>query len=141
MDNIQYDMPLLLNKINKNFCKECDSYLKEIGLSKLHAFYLLCLFHNMQGIKLTELSQLVGCDKANTSRVVNDLENKNIVVRENSNQIKKYVIKLTDFGKSICEDFAGKMRERFRKMFECLTNEETKQFFGLLEKMIKGVDL
>ena len=141
MDNIQYDMPLLLNKINKNFCKECDSCLKEIGLSKLHAFYLLCLFHNMQGVKLTKLSELVGCDKANTSRVINDLENKNIVIRENENQIKKYVIKLTDYGKSICEEFAGKIRERFRKMFECLTNEETKQFFGLLEKMAKGVDL
>ena len=62
-------------------------------------------------------------------------------MRENENQIKKYVIKLTDYGKSICEEFAGKIRERFTKMFECLSNDETKQFFGLLEKMAKGVDL
>lgn len=141
MDNLQYNMPLLLNKINKNFCKECDNCLKERGLSKLHAFYLLCLYHNIEGIKLTELNDLVGCDKANTSRVVNDLENKNIVMRENTKQIKKYIIKLTDYGKSICEEFANKVRERFRKMFDCLTIDETKQFLGLLEKMSKGVDL
>ena len=36
------------------------------------------------------------------------------------------------------QEFSQKIHERFRKMFDCLTSEETTQFFGLLEKMIKG---
>ncbi len=139
MFDCKYHMPILIDKINKNFGKECELCLKPKGLSKIHAFYLLCLYNHLEGIKLTELSNLVCCDKSNTSRAIADLANKKIIVKL-SNRIndKKYIIKLTDTGYKICHEFIQNIKNRFHQIFKCLSEKEFNDFFRILEKISKG---
>ena len=84
-------IPILFNKTNKEFTKAYDELLKPYGLTKFHGFYLICLYKNPQGLKLNDINHIIGCDKANTSRAIADLENKGFISKstDNTNE-KKY---------------------------------------------------
>ena len=48
-------------------------------------------------VKLNELNKLIGCDKANTSRAIGDLEEKGIIFKNNIDcSEKKYLVKFPD---------------------------------------------
>ena len=82
-------IPILFNKTNKLFTKLYDDLLKPYGLSKFHGFYLICLHKNPEGLKLNDFNQIIGCDKANTSRAMSDLESKGFIVRDSDSIIEK----------------------------------------------------
>jgi len=132
-------IPIFFSQINKDFNKVCESFLKPKGFGKLHAFYLICLYDKINGLKLNELNKLIGCDKANTSRAISDLENKHIIIKDSrDNSDKKYNVKLTTIGLELCNEFVNKVREEISKMFKKLTDEELKIFLRLLNKLANG---
>jgi len=130
-------LPILIAKLFKNFQKTYDEILKPFGLSKFHAFYLMCLSKYSNGLKLNELNDIIGCDKANTSRAITDLENKGIILREiGSFNEKKFNVKLTDKGFYIAKNFCVKSKTYSDNLISNLTNNEQEEFFRLISKMI-----
>ena len=132
-------MPIFFSQINKDFNKLCERFLKPKGFGKLHAFYLICLYDKINGLKLNEINDYIGCDKANTSRAIADLENKNIICRDSPNNCeKKYFVKLTSLGLELCKEFILKIKEEISKMFKRLTDDEFNIFIRLLNKLAYG---
>ena len=129
-------IPILFNKTNKLFTKLYDDLLKPYGLSKFHGFYLICLHKNPEGLKLNDFNQIIGCDKANTSRAMSDLESKGFIVRDSDSIIeKKYMVKLTDVGKEVSDKFVNNIRKFGSSLMDKLTEDEQKQLVYLIQKM------
>ena len=129
-------IPILFNKTNKLFTKLYDDLLKPYGLSKFHGFYLICLHKNPDGLKLNDFNQIIGCDKANTSRAMSDLEAKGFIVRDSESIIeKKYMVKLTDIGKEVSDKFVNNIRKFGSSLMDKLTEDEQKQLVYLIQKM------
>lgn len=132
-------IPILFARHLKNVNKIYDELLKPYGLSKFHGAYLICLFRNPNGLKLNDLNRIIGCDKANTSRAIMDLESKNLICKNiESDGEKKYSVRLTENGREIAEKFVLSMRNFGDKMFSRLDEVEQKQFFYLINKMYGG---
>ena len=130
-------LPIFIAKLFKNFQKTYDEILKPYGLSKFHAFYLICLSKYSNGLKLNELNDIIGCDKANTSRAITDLGNKGIIFRDvGSINEKKFVVKLTEKGFDIARSFCLKSKSYSDSLIDNLSNEEQIEFFRLISKMI-----
>lgn len=129
-------IPILFNKTNKELTKVYDELLKPYGLSKFHGFYLICLQKNPQGLKLNDINHIIGCDKANTSRAITDLENKGFIIKvfDNCNE-KKYMVKLSEQGSDIAGKFVENIRKVSNSMLDKLTEEEQSQFVYLIQKM------
>lgn len=129
-------IPILFNKANKEFTKVYDELLRPYELTKFHGFYLICLQKNPQGLKLNDINHILGCDKANTSRAITDLEVKGFINKccDNCNE-KKYVVKLTDKGREIADRFIENIREFNKSILNKLTEDEQMQLVSLIKKM------
>ena len=129
-------IPILFNKTNKELTKAYDDLLRPYGLSKFHGFYLICLHKNPQGLKLNDINHIIGCDKANTSRAITDLEKKGFIIKvyDNCNE-KKYVVRLSEQGLEIADKFIGNIRKVGNSMLDRLTEEEQTQLIYLIQKM------
>ncbi len=129
-------IPILFNKANKELTKVYDEFLKPYSLSKFHGFYLICLQKNPQGLKLNDINHIIGCDKANTSRAISDLENKGFITKSSDTcNEKKYIVKLSEQGEEIAGKFIGYIRKVSNSMLDKLTEEEQSQFVYLIQKM------
>lgn len=139
--NEHYIVPILFNRAIKSFNKVCDEYLKPYGLSKFHGFYLMTLFKHPKGLKLNDFNTIIGCDKANTSRAVADLEKMELVGRDYSTTTeKKFLVKLTEAGKVIASKFDENMKKFADKIFSCLDEDERLQLIYLMNKIKKGFE-
>lgn len=140
IDNFENEVfPILFNKINKNINKQYDKFLKPYALSKLHAFYLICLRKFDKGLKLNDLNSLIGCDKANTSRAITDLEEKGVVTRDTTfDNERKYFVKLTEYGNKIASYFINESKKKLNSMLSNLDEKEQEQLFYLINKLLKG---
>ena len=130
--------PILLNKVCKNFCKEYDEVLKPYGLSKLHAFYLIILYENKDiGLKLNDFNAELGCDKANTSRAISTLMEKKFIYKVDDSE-KKYIVKLTNEGINLCDNFLGQVKDTNYSLLGILSDGEKSELYRLLNKIAKG---
>ena len=132
----ELNMPILFSKISKNFNKKFGDYLKTYGLSKIQAFYLVCLYKNDQGLTLNQLNDMTGCDKANTSRAISDMEVKGIVDRNNKDIEKKYGVYLTDKGKEITSEFVQAIKLDIKESLTVLTSEEVNVLQNIIKKLL-----
>lgn len=130
--------PVFLNKILKKLQKVSDNILKQYNLSKFHYTYLLCLYKKTEGLKLTELTELSGFDRANTTRVVNDLEIKGLVERDKQSE-RKYNVKLTEKGLEITNTLYEKTLKLKDRLFGGLTDAQINRFLVLTRKIFKGI--
>lgn len=142
MDNCSsfesFIMPMAFSKLCKVFNKQYDECLKPYGLSKIHGFYLLTLFKNMRGLTLNEMNDYIGCDKANTSRAVADLEDKGIIIKDvQENTEKKFIVRLSDKGKAIAKKFAEYSKKFVEKCLSKLSIDESSEFMRLIKKIVE----
>jgi DNA-binding MarR family transcriptional regulator len=137
VDKFEMIIPVYINRLHKNMQKIYDDLLKPYGLSKFHAFYLMFLMKYDKGLKLNELNDKIGCDKANTSRAIMDMENKGIIIREvNTDCEKKFIVKLTNKGFDIANKFKQMSRDCMQNLFGKLSNKEQEDYSKLTEKML-----
>lgn len=134
----ELEVPILFNRMNKNFNKGLGDFLVSYGLSKLHSFYMVCLYIYKKGLTLNQLNFLTGFDKANTSRAISDMEEKGIVDRVSNNTNRKYKVVLTEKGFNIGKDFIKTVKENIKKTFSVLTESEMSTFRFLVSKLLKG---
>lgn len=127
-------------KIRKLKNKTINALLIDTDITGASLHYIN-LLHMYKGLTLTEMSGLLEVDKANTTRVINDLEKKGYVYRDvEDHKTKKYKVRLTKDG----EDIAIKIKRRILKqqdsIFSCLTEEEKKQLEHILLKLKNSIN-
>lgn len=136
-EQFEVELPILFTKLSKMFNKGYSDFLKPYDLSKLHAFYLLCLLKHPEGMKIKQICDELDCDKANTSRALIDLEKRGVVTKSSHKDgEKKYDIKLTDYGVDIACKFQRYVEECVELSLRALTQDDINQLLIIIKKLI-----
>ena len=130
------DLNKTISGVVKKLCKKEDEVLSPYGLTHFHARYIENVYR-FNSVTMADLTELSGTDKANTTRVVKDLLNQNIVTKSGGE--RKFNLNLTEKGKQIAQYFK-QQKEKFMKIvFKDFSHEEIKSLKLLLEKLFLGV--
>lgn len=132
-----YEFGDMLQLADKRFkAIESDS-LACFGLTHFHAKYISHLYRHKQ-MTMRELTENIGVDKANTTRVMRDLQAKGLVERA-SGGIRNYALRLSNKGREIAEHFKQRIENITKKIFANFSDEERVTLFTLLNKLMMGV--
>lgn len=107
-----------------------------IGLS-LDQYITLDAISFNQGICQRELSKLILKDRSYTSRILNSLEESNLIERRIETKGKRLVkrLYLTQNGELIISNNQDKLKNSYLQAFETISEEEFETIRNLLEKM------
>lgn len=126
-----------------NFKKHLDKIvnkdLEKYKINCVHFRPIMLLNNHIDGLSLNELTTFIGIDKANTTRVINDLLKKDIVYKETDKQ-RRYKIKLTETGKEIAFYATEDRRKTEEKIFSVLSEEEKTIFYSLVNKILESLE-
>jgi DNA-binding MarR family transcriptional regulator len=138
MDDLDF-FPMSIGKLNRQMQKIFAGELKPCDLSSAHALYLIVLFEN-EGLTLKELTENVGVDKANTTRVVTDLKAKGFIYTDRKEDgSRKYKVFLTEEGKKAAEIVRSAIKKMLDNMFSILSDAERAQYIAILKKIIINI--
>jgi DNA-binding MarR family transcriptional regulator len=127
MDDLDF-FPKSIGRLNKQMQKIFGSELKSCDLSSAHAMYMMVLSEN-DGITLKELTESVGMDKANTTRVVRALKLKGYIYTDPATEgTRKYKVYLTEEGKKAAEIVRASITKMLDNIFSILTDSERAQY-------------
>ena len=127
MDALFDDLKELSLALEKRVSVGERKILDRYGLSPRHAPYIV---HLAEGIrKCCELTRAVGFDKANTTRVVQDLIAAKLAAREGAG------IVLTPLGREAAHALDLHLKESFSQTFSVLSKPEISQFSALIAKL------
>ena len=101
-----------LTDVIKKLSKKEDEMLAPFNLTHSHAKYIENI-HRFNSVTLTDLTELSGTDKANTTRVVKELLKQGIV--EKSGGERKFNLTLTQKGNEIANCFKKFFNKRNRR--------------------------
>ena len=139
MDDLEF-FPMSIGKLNKQMQKRFSEELIPCDLSSAHAMYLIVLFGN-DGLTMKELTESVNMNKANTTRVITDLNVKgyfyNDLTKEGS---RKYKVFLTEEGKKAAEIIRSAITKMLDNIFSILTDTERAQYIAILRKIITNIN-
>ncbi|MDR0850829.1 MAG: MarR family winged helix-turn-helix transcriptional regulator [Christensenellaceae bacterium] len=113
-----------------------DKKAAELGITGPQVPYIALIAKSGEGITQIEATRILGYDKANSSRVMSELENKQLI--EKITQDKRTLIRLTSDGQEI----AGKIREITQKWyktsFEGIDKKDIEVFRRVKKKMLEN---
>ena len=130
-------LPNSIGKLKKLIQKEMSIPVKPYGLGSNHAMYLLQLYIYRDGLTLKKLSDNLGVDKANTTRVIADLDAKGYTVNDVAdNNVRKYNVFLTDEGRVVAKEVYDFVTDMRAKMVSTITVDELECFFLTYKKLV-----
>ena len=139
MDDLDF-FPKSIGRLNKQMQKIFGEELKSCDLSSAHALYMMVLYEN-DGITMKELTENVGMDKANTTRVVRALKSKGYIYTDPEVEgTRKYKVYLTEEGKKAAEIVKASITKMLDKIFSILTETEREQYIAILKKIITNIN-
>ena len=129
----------------QHFKKQIDKYLdgefNQGDINRLESVYLSHLLEK-DGVSLIELTRAVHLDKANTTRIINDLESKGYVIRKaNESDSRKYKIFITEKAQKFKEKIQRCIKELNEKAFKGVTKTEKKTFSKVVHKIFENLNL
>lgn len=132
-------LPIYFENFKKYMDKSISEVIKQYGISFIQFRPIILLNrHKEDGLSLQELTEKIGIDKANVTRVINDLLEKEIVYKSDLKQ-RGYKIKLTKKGLEIVTKLMKEKEQMREKLFSCFNKTEREQFLKLLIKMYKSI--
>lgn len=134
-DYFNLDVGKTISGVIKKLCKKEDELMSPYGLTHFHSRYLMNI-HRFESITMTDLTELAGVDKANTTRVVKDLLEKEIVVKNGGE--RKFFLNLTEKGREIAEFFKENIEKFLKRVFKDFKASEIETLTILLEKLFIG---
>jgi DNA-binding MarR family transcriptional regulator len=133
--------PMSIGKLNKQMQKRFCEELKPFELSSAHALYLIVLYEN-DGLTLKDLTENVGMDKANTTRVISDLNLKGYIYTDRLKEgSRKYKVYLSDEGKKAADIVRSVITKMLGDIFSVLTEKERAQYIKILKKLITNMNI
>jgi len=129
------DLNKTISGVIKKLCKKEDEMLAPFGLTHFHARYIENVYR-FNSITMADLTELSGTDKANTTRVVKDLLNQEIVDKTGGE--RKFCLTLTQKGKEIAENFKQAKEKFMKRVFKDFNKQEIENLKTLLEKLFVG---
>ena len=127
-------VPVNLGKLMKKLHSFADPVLEKYGLSRIHVHYLVFLHGCHQNLNAKELSDHLGVDKANTSRALNELLKRNLVLRT-TDESKQQILELSKEGAIIAQELKETNKMEMDKLLSVLTTEERITLREILRKI------
>lgn len=119
-----------------------EPVFRSLGTSE-HAFHALCLLvASEKGMAApSELSEMIGTSRANTTRIVEELVQDGLVTRSvHARDARRHQIAITAAGRKRVREIVPKMVEPLERAFSGLSNEEFRLLDRLLRKLIVSLD-
>ncbi len=141
-ENIDFDFEKIIinfNIIKKTIKKSMDEILFKYGLNFMDMMHIMTLYKNNEPLYLNDFIEIIGVDKATTTRTVNDLLNK-AYVEKLTNNIRKFKIKLTNEGLKVAKHFYKEKKFIINRIFYEFNEKDKNNLIVLMEKMIKGIE-
>lgn len=114
-----------------------SKFLTKYNLTHFHARYLMYLYINKQ-LTMSELTTIIGVDKANTTRAVKDLLNCGYIQKVGENK-RRFLLELSNLGKTVANDFNKCLNSFSKKVMDNFTEEEIKTLSVLTKKFMEVV--
>ena len=118
---------LLFGSIKKKLYKIINNEIKKYNISVPEAIYLLVI-NNNENISFKELTSIVDCDKAMTTKVMNSLKKKELV----NNNTKD--ISLTNKGNILVENVSNDLTILKEKIIKKIKKKELKRIFDNIKE-------
>ena len=112
--------------------------MEKYGLKGAHAQYLIAMDHYPEGITAAKLCEVCDIDKAAVSRVLSEMEKKNLVERSGDAGYRVQV-RLTKEGKDAAHYVAERATLAVEVAGKGLSDEERKIFYGALERIAANI--
>ena len=127
---------LAMAEIYKCWHQIAGKELSQFGLRGPHAIYLVVLQRHSEGLSMPRLCELLGKDKADVSRMMAILEQKEFVRKEGQYRAS-YV--LTDQGLSVAREVLRKAQEAVDKAGSFLTEPEREVLYMALDGIVTNL--
>ncbi len=138
IDYLNLEFSKALVDVVKKMRKKMDEVLKKFGLTHFHALYVLELFKSGE-LTMGELTENIGVDKANTSRVIKDLLEKGYAEKVGEAD-RKFAIKLSRLGKKMAQDFKNRIDNLMESALSQFSEREKNNLHKTLKKLIDGLN-
>lgn len=117
----------------KSIQKLKSKYMVGYGLTSAHTMCLRHLNASPDGLTRTRLAKLCDIDKAQISRIVNDLFSKGYVAEPQSENINyRKRLKLTPLGKNIAQEINGEISRIHAFVSKDIPEEQITSFYSTL---------
>lgn len=135
MEKLWFELALMTMKdIVKDSQKIKEKSVSDLDLKSADVIVLLELMKHQDGLTFVELTKNVSVDKANTSRVVNELIKKGFILKKDSKKYK-YNLVLTDLGYVTTRDIFKEMKKIQHELGKDLSIQELNDFYKTLNKI------
>lgn len=138
---ISKTFPELYSSFYLDYLKEYSSCY-DVNKTQLRA---LVFVNNNGPISMTDLCAKLNIEKGSLTSMVDDLTNKGYVIREKDiADRRKYLITITESGKSVASDFMGKLSDSLEEKLFKLTEEEQYKYMeaiGTLQAILSKEEL
>ena len=109
---------------------------KDVGLNNSETKVIVCL-NEKPGLTHKELGEVCNADKAAMSRILNKMEQKELILsNHDSNNRKTLHNKLTEHGKKIAERIKEMHRKHSEKYFSKLSQQEYNILTSIISKLL-----
>lgn len=136
---IDFDFAIMYcRQIKQKLQNEITLTLKNYDLTCSQG-YFLNLFNHHSMLTLSEITDLLGVDKAYTTRIVNSLLQKGLVDKTDS--IRKYSVFLTEQGREILKLIANDVKKNREKLLNGIDEKELNNFKNTLKKIINNLEV
>lgn len=127
---------LLLASCTKSIQKLRGTGMLQFGLTGAHTMCLRHLYNNPDGLTRTKLVRLCDIDKAQVSRIINDLCAKGYAIETESENINyRKRLKLTPLGKDTTEEINRLVLDLNEYVSEDIPPEQLDVFYTTFEKI------
>jgi len=130
---------LALFHISRYWNKIAADEMKQYGLKGSHAFYLVTILRNDGEITAGQLCELCGKDKADVSRAVATMEDKNMLQRVGPNPYRAR-LRLTESGRSAAESVRQTANLIVDRVGSDLTPESREVFYKALGSITANLE-
>ncbi len=128
------------NEINRFLRKLTGDEMKKYGLKSPHAIYFTMLSQNAEGLTATQMCELSGRDKADVSRMLALMEEKDLVIKKGVHQnLYNGVFILTEKGFQIAECVRQKAAKAVEIAGKDLTDKARQDFYDALDSIVTNL--
>ena len=127
----------MLSNASKSLYRLKSRYMSKYGLSSTHTVCLRKLYENPQGLTKSEIADICEIDKAQITRIIGELKDKDYVGSDSSKKMYNRKFVLTDFGKNITEEINDAVAEIVEYVDLDISKEDIEHFYSVFEKINK----
>ena len=133
-----FALTLPINLIYKDMYSESEDFIKtNYDLLHSHIDVLASLYFNGNSLSPTELYDAMLFSSCGMTKILNKLEERNLIKREPSlNDKRSTLICLTIEGETLVKECIEKIAKAKESIFEVLTTEEKDNLQNILQKLI-----